>query len=96
MGYAVWEGMSRPFRLNLENFTEARTPASSYVRWADVAVALCDEPMPATELADRLDATGYQRPWALTLIRRLLWRGRLRTDMFSVYDNRSIVESADD
>lgn len=91
MGYAVWTGMSRPFRLNLENFTDARVPAASYLRWADVAVRLCEGPMTASELADRIDRAGYQRGWALTLIRRLLWRRRLRTDMFSVYDSGSIV-----
>lgn len=95
MGYVVWTGMSRPFRLNMENFTNARVPEASYKRWSDVAVQLCSAPMTASELADRLDEAGYQRGWALTLIRRLLWRRRLHTDMFAVYDSRSIVERGD-
>ena len=47
--------------------------------------------MTAYELADRLDASGYQRLWSLTLIRRMLWRHALHTDMFSPYTQRSIV-----
>lgn len=91
MGYAIWTGMSRPFRRNLENFTEAFVPPDSYDRWSQVALDLCDEPMPATELADRLDASGYQRLWSLTLIRRMLWRQILLTDMFSPYSRNSTV-----
>ncbi|WNY33081.1 hypothetical protein Q9Q99_12675 [Curtobacterium flaccumfaciens] len=83
LGYAIWTGMSRPFRRNLENLTEAFVPAISYDRWSLVALDLCDEAMPATELADRLDASGYQRLWSLTLIRRMLWRQALLTNMFS-------------
>lgn len=91
LGYAIWTGMSRPFRRNLENLTEASVPAISYDRWSRVALDLCDEPMPATELADRLDASGYQRLWSLTLIRRMLWRRVLLTDMFSPYSRSSTV-----
>ncbi len=92
MGYLVWTGMSRPYRRNLENFTEARVPKASYERWADVALDLCVRPMSASELADRLDSAGYPRLWALTLIRRMLWRRALTTDMFAPYSSSSIVE----
>lgn len=95
MGYLVWTGMSRPFRRNLENFTEARVPKASYERWVDVAIDLCVQPMSASDLADRLDSVGYQRHWALTLIRRMLWRRALTTDMFAPYRTSSIVERSD-
>jgi hypothetical protein len=91
MGYLIWTGMSRPYRRNLENFTEARVPPQSYRRWAQVAGDLCTAPMSAFDLADRLDAAGYQRLWALTLIRRMLWRRALVTDMFTPYTSSSIV-----
>ncbi|MDD1385942.1 hypothetical protein [Curtobacterium poinsettiae] len=91
MGYAIWTGMSRPYRRNLENLTEAFVSADSYEQWSLAARALCDGPMTAHELADRLDASGYQRLWSLTLIRRMLWRHALHTDMFSPYTQRSIV-----
>jgi len=94
MGYSVWSGMSRPYRLNLDDFSEARVPPVSYNFWAPVAADLCDRPMTSSELAGRLDATGYQRTWALTLIRRMLWRRRLQTDMFRPYGPGSIVERA--
>jgi len=96
MGYAIWTGMSRPFRRNLENLSEAFVPAISYDRWSQAALDLCDEAMPATELADRLDASGYQRLWSLTLIRRMLWRRALLTDMFSPYSQQSRVWRNDD
>lgn len=92
MGYLVWTGMSRPYRRNLENFTEARVPPSSYQRWAEVALEVCGSPMPAYELAERLDRAGYQRLWALTLIRRMLWRRALATDMFTTYSSAASVE----
>lgn len=91
-GYLVWTGISRPYRRNLENFTEARVPTASYERWADVALDLCVRPVPVAELADRLDCAGYQYLWALTLIRRMLWRRALTTDMFVPYSSSSIVE----
>ena len=95
MGYAVWTGMSRPYRRNLENFTEARVPSASYAFWSLVALDLCTEAMPAAELADHLEATGYHRLRALTLIRRMLWRHLLRTDMFAPFTSSSIVERTD-
>lgn len=95
MGYVVWTGMSRPYRRNLENFTEARVPPESYENWSLVALALCADRMTAGDLADSLDASGYRRPHALTLIRRMLWRRSLRTDMFTLYSTSSIVERAD-
>lgn len=95
MGYFVWTGMSRPYRRNLENFTEARVPPSSYQRWAQVALDVCRWPMPAHELAERLDHAGYQMLWALTLIRRMLWRRGLATDMFTPYSSAAIVERRD-
>ena len=91
MGYVIWTGMSGPFRRNLENFTEARVPAVSYEGWSRVALDLCDEALPAMELADRLDASGYQRLWSLTLIRRMLWRHALATDMFSPFSRTARV-----
>lgn len=95
MGYIVWTGMSRPFRMNLENFTEARVPPESYTSWAPVALALCIEPTSASDLADDLEANGYKRPLALTLIRRMIWRGALRTNMFTPYSASSMVERGD-
>lgn len=95
MGYLVWTGMSRPFRRNLENFTEARVPAESYEFWSLVALELCAQPTTAGELAGHLDATGYRRLQALMLIRRMLWRRALRTDMFVPYTTSSILERAD-
>lgn len=96
MGYLVWTGMSRPYRLNLEDFTEARVPLASYNFWAPVAYELCDRPTTASDLADALDAAGYQRTWALTLIRRMLWRRALQTNMFTIYGPDSIVFRGDD
>lgn len=95
MGYVVWTGMSRPYRKNLENFTEARVPPDSYAFWSSVALDLCTEPVTAGDLADSLDASGYRRAQALMLIRRMLWRQALRTDMFTSYSTSSIVERAD-
>lgn len=95
MGYVVWTGMSRPYRRNLENFTEARVPPDSYEFWSLVAVDLCTERMTVSDLADSLDATGYRREQALMLIRRMLWRQALRTDMFTPYSTSSIVERVD-
>lgn len=51
--------------------------------------------MSVEELADHLDANGYQRLWALMLIRRMLWRRALLTDMFTPYSRTSIVERND-
>ncbi|MEB0265069.1 hypothetical protein [Cryobacterium sp. 10I5] len=96
MGYLIWTGMSRQYRRNLENFTEARVPAESYQRWSDVASELCTSPMPASELANLLDLAGYQRLWALTLIRRMLWRRALQTDMYSRFSSAAIVEQGID
>jgi len=96
MGYRIWTGMSRQYRRNLENFTEARVPLDSYERWSGVARELCSSPMPASELANLLDAAGYQRLWALTLIRRMLWRRALYTDMYSRYTSAAIVGACRD
>lgn len=96
MGYVVWTGMSRPYRMNLENFTEARVPHASYERWSPLALELCADPMSAGVLADRLAADGYDRPLALMLLRRMLWRHALRTDMFTPYHSSSLVERTDD
>lgn len=96
MGYLVWTGMSRPYRMNLENFTEARVPPQSYAFWSTVAFDLCTKLTTAGDLADSLDANGYKRPLALMLIRRMLWRRALRTDMFTPYSTSSIVERANE
>lgn len=96
IGYAVWTGMSRPYRMNLENLTEARVPPDSYAFWSMVALDLCAERTAAGDLADSLDASGYKRVLALMLIRRMLWRRALRTDMFTPYSTSSIVERADE
>ncbi|MFT4213363.1 MAG: hypothetical protein QM622_01100 [Microbacterium sp.] len=96
MGYLVWTGMSRPCRLNLENFTEARVSPESYEFWSLVALDLCTEPTTAGDLADHLDANGYKRLPALMLIRRMLWRHALRTDMYTAFSAASIVERAHD
>lgn len=95
MGYAEWTGMSRPYRMNLENFTEARVPPESYTRWAPVVLQLCDAPTRASDLADHLQGNGYPRLQALMLIRRMLWRRALRTNMFQCYQSSSLVERAD-
>lgn len=96
MGYVVWTGMSRPYRMNLENFTEARVPSDSYAFWSLIALELCAEPTTASDLADHLEASGYKRLLALTLVRRMLWRRRLRTDMFTPFSPSSIVERANE
>lgn len=96
MGYLVWTGMSRPYRLNLENFTEARVPPESYEFWSLVALDLCTEPTAVGDLAGHLEANGYTRLLALMLIRRMLWRDALRTNMFAPYSAASIVRSAHD
>lgn len=95
MGYLLWTGMSRRYRRNLELLTEARVADESYGPWSVAALELCDEPIPARVLAERLEASGYRLEWALMLIRRMLWRRTLLTDMFCPFDSMSIVWRAD-
>lgn len=91
IGYEVWTGMPRLMQANLENFTEARVPEPSYLRWAPVAAELCSRPMPVVELVTRIAARGYEPGFAMMLIRRMLWRRDLRTDMRLPFRSTSIV-----
>ena len=95
MGYLVWTGISRRYRRNLELLTEARVPEESYALWSAAALALCDGALPVRVLAERLEASGYRLEWALMLIRRMLWRRVLLTDMFRPFDSMSVVWRAD-
>lgn len=95
MGYLVWTGISRRYRRNLDLLTEARVPDESYTLWSVKALELCDEALPARVLAERLEASGYRLEWALMLIRRMLWRRALLTDMFRPFDSMSPVWRAD-
>lgn len=91
IGYEVWTGMPRLMQANLENFTEARVPEPSYRRWAPITAALCSRPMPVVELVTRIAARGYEPGFAMMLIRRMLWRRDLRTDMRLPFRPTSIV-----
>jgi len=91
VGYKVWTGMPRLMQANLENFTEARVPEQSYRRWAPIAAELCSRPMPVVELVTRIAARGYEPGFAMMLIRRMLWRRDLRTDMRLPFRPTSIV-----
>lgn len=94
IAYEVWTGMPRLMQANLENFTEARVPEPSYLRWAPVAAELCSRPMPVVELVTRVAARGYEPGFAMMLIRRMLWRRDLRTDMRLPFRSTSIVWTA--
>jgi hypothetical protein len=91
IGYEVWTGMPRLMQANLENFTEARVPEPSYRRWAPIAAELCSRPLPVIELVTRIAARGYEPGFAMMLIRRMLWRRDLRTDMRLPFRSSSIV-----
>lgn len=91
IGYETWTGMPRLMQANLENFTEARVPEASYRRWAPVGQELCSQPMPVVELVARVATQGYEPGFALMLIRRMLWRRDLRTDMRLLFRSTSIV-----
>lgn len=91
IGYEVWTGMPRLMQANLENFTEARVPEPSYRRWAPIAAELCSRPLPVVELVTRIAARGYEPGFAMMLIRRMLWRRDLRTDMRLPFRSTSIV-----
>ena len=91
MSHVVWTGMPRRAISNLSNFSGARVPVASYERWARVVAELADEPLLATELADAVHLAGYPREHALMLIRRMLWRRSLLTDLSVNYGLQSLV-----
>lgn len=91
LAYMVWSGMPRRFRRNLENLAEARVPESSLKAWGPAACEFAGHGKSMRSVALELESRGYQYPWALTLIRRLLWLHQLNTDLGKPLELDSIV-----
>lgn len=93
--YLVWTEMPRRYRLNLENFTAATVPVASVKNWSLLALQFAGKGTTAKQVAAQLDACGYPYLNSLTLIRHLLWRHVLKTDMHLVFTADSIVKGAE-
>lgn len=79
--YLVWTGMPGAALRNLAAFSGARVSPTSFERWGPRAVASVGEGCTVNSVAIALNEAGYDRLLALTLVKALLWRRHLLTDM---------------
>lgn len=79
--YMVWTGMPRVALRNLAAFSSARISDASLRKWSPLAIQAVDEIATIGSVASVLHQQGYDRLRGIMLVKAMLWRRWLLTDM---------------